>query len=52
MVLSLDKLTLNISITIGSKQSYYLEDVNMPMKSKNLPGIYSREEIKRIIFAS
>ena len=32
-----------------SKQTLNLEDVQRPLKNKNLPNIYSREEVKRII---
>lgn len=32
-----------------SKQTLKLEDVSRPMKNKNLPTIYSQDEIKRII---
>jgi len=32
-----------------SKQTLNLEDIQRPLKNKNLPSIYSRKEIKRII---
>lgn len=40
---------LKLYYKVVGKKTLKLEDINRPMKAKNLPDVYSREEIKKIL---